>query len=575
MGTIGTGSGVVGIATVVLWLGLPAGTGLAQAPPRDRTADRPPRHEKQGTHYFAVLGAVGRPGAYALPAASPELVTLVESAGGLTDDATGQVRIVRNGHSGEQAHYSSQSTIRLFPGDVVVAQGRQGQPTFRRSAHSRTAEDPGREAPIWVALVHVIDRPVVVPMRPGQATLKTIVRSLNQPTEVLWSVTAIAPGFRPTRLGPESSPEVPLPTGTVLVFDPSALHPEHIPALPGPYRIDSGSASAKRGASDLEPKAGGPSQRQGSNTTAASWETEIRSAAKATVQTSGAEQAVQLGRDLTEDGSTSGPPRPFPQADRTAATPAFPSAQSPNSPATRPEDRRSPVPAVLQHDRAPSESDAQTLAGSPRGLETEPIPEPESPKNASRTESAPDWVINVVGFLGGSVTLAAAFLLWSMARRATARTGATGEGDIASGLEALIRNRLPLVEEPVELPPRQQLADRPVSHGTARADGDHALQGPHFRIHPGEDPPEDAEDRRPRLSGEDGHSPSPVTAGGPRYRIDSVEGPRSAERGDAAPSRSAHSRDAADRPPHIQPSGLLDRVLAAVHETSLAHSGQR
>src|SRR5688572_26776041 len=114
-----------------VWLGL-FGFGMmasAQEPLRANSASSFAKdrvHEMSqpdatGKFYFGIMGQVARPGVYELPAPEPQLLELIRQAGGLTQQATNQLRIVRQGHAGLGAAYDPSLNYRLAPGDIVVA----------------------------------------------------------------------------------------------------------------------------------------------------------------------------------------------------------------------------------------------------------------------------------------------------------------------------------------------------------------------------------------------------------------------------------------------------------------------
>lgn len=179
--------------------------------------------------HVAVIGAIARPGAYELPAANVNITDVVQIAGGLTSEASGNVRVIRKGHAGLQTFYSAQTRYPLWDGDVIVIDQRLA----RAQSPSR-----GGQAPLTsVALVNLIGRPVVVDLPPQYASVRGLLQLLRSPVSSQASIYVMAPGRAPQALSlPLTSAPAALMTGAVVVFDPTSVMVRNLPPLPPAIR---------------------------------------------------------------------------------------------------------------------------------------------------------------------------------------------------------------------------------------------------------------------------------------------------------------------------------------------------
>src|SRR5262245_24763921 len=77
-------------------------------------------HESVRQPVLAIMGEVARPGAYELSISRPQLLDLVNPAGGATPEASGNVRIIRGGRPGWQAWLTPAAPFPLRPNDLVI-----------------------------------------------------------------------------------------------------------------------------------------------------------------------------------------------------------------------------------------------------------------------------------------------------------------------------------------------------------------------------------------------------------------------------------------------------------------------
>lgn len=196
--------------------------------------------------YVGVLGEIAKPGVYRLDANSLNLTTLIRHAGGLTDDASGSIRVVRQDRIVENLFYSPQSNIALLAGDLLVVESRRAQAAISRmydidpkirAEFAKEAEAALRPDPtgIQVAFLNVLERPVVVKIKHENARVGRVVQMLDQPPELAQSVRVIGP----ERLVSQSAAALPrdaaIADGSVLYFPRNAVNRNKLPSFPIPY----------------------------------------------------------------------------------------------------------------------------------------------------------------------------------------------------------------------------------------------------------------------------------------------------------------------------------------------------
>jgi hypothetical protein len=227
-----------------VWLGLGVFCSLAIAQPVQGPQFPSPAGKSTNQpgerYYFGVMGQIARPGVYELDNPQPELVELLRHAGGLTQQATGRIRIVREGHAGEVVSYSPTLYFPLISGDIIVADVQwpsqlRSQITPRSSSAIRdgdsaeTSASGNADALRHVAMVNVLDRPVILPVPQTHANLTAIIAYLGQHPAVA-SIVNILP------VGPEAASK-PFVVPTVLSFDPQVIRRDRLPELPGVWRV--------------------------------------------------------------------------------------------------------------------------------------------------------------------------------------------------------------------------------------------------------------------------------------------------------------------------------------------------
>jgi hypothetical protein len=177
-------------------------------------------------HHVAILGQVRRPGVYRFSGAGPApgLPQIVEFAGGLTANASSTLRLVRHGRSGQLLFLNQETVEQLQAGDVLIVDEQSGGGVSRERLN---ADEVG----IQVALVGLLDRPVVLKLRSAQARLDILTSSLNQPMSAVLAARVIRSDSRTDAFGAQT-PDLPLGNGAVVVYDPRSILRSELPNDP-------------------------------------------------------------------------------------------------------------------------------------------------------------------------------------------------------------------------------------------------------------------------------------------------------------------------------------------------------
>jgi hypothetical protein len=431
------------------------------------------------TYYFGVMGEVSWPGVFETKSPYPRIVDILRRAGGLNNRASGSIRVVRRDRVCQQMYLSSDSPLTLLPGDLLVVdspsrQGRLFQPISHRPV-SKSAAIPGRSAYVQLAFVQLLDRPVVLKMRREQATVGRIVSLLNQPVAALRGVRLIGvPGQR-GESGQSTDFNGSLADGSVLVFDTDSVQHEALPELPAAIRAVT--------LEDSEQPAGNASLP----------DTEEPGRVRIMVPNPLTAPAVEdvPSPYATEDRSDLFVNRGRLAREREAAT-------------------RQPTDNEIHNKMDSDHTLASTVAGTASVLSSSKEKAPlATAENANLFGGVTATAVVLV--MGGLAVTGAILMLISMAR--TSSTSKTKPESIPTStpqtrrdlLDALIRDELPLTEEPLPLPASMTMFGRPNStrrwrvdpaqrslrdrSNEPRPDGDHvasesspSLGGPHFRV---------------------------------------------------------------------------------------------
>lgn len=199
------------------------------------------RQAQPATGGFAgVIGEVARSGTYELGGPSDSLQALLQRAGGLTESASGNVRIIRRGRPGQHVFLRPEVDYTIFPDDVIVVGSRHRQGIGTGVAPRRPRSLAGKPGePVKLAFVQLVSRPVVLRMRPDDATPARIVALLGQSPELARHLRFVSPSGRAVRQVSHIPPvDQPLSDGTVVIFPPSGVDVSRIPPLPAARKLN-------------------------------------------------------------------------------------------------------------------------------------------------------------------------------------------------------------------------------------------------------------------------------------------------------------------------------------------------
>lgn len=179
------------------------GSTVAIPPPPRSTIAVPPAPPAQCCR-VSVIGAVKYPATF--ESGQPlSLNSLITGAGGMTGDASGAIRVIRN--NGDQPRldfYQGLTDVSVSDGAVVVV-----EPRTDAARHAI-----GRDgAFVDVACLNLIDRPLVQWLPPAEASLPRLLERLGLPPTTAAGIRILAPGRS------EAADTVALTPGMVLVFD--------------------------------------------------------------------------------------------------------------------------------------------------------------------------------------------------------------------------------------------------------------------------------------------------------------------------------------------------------------------
>lgn len=441
-------------------------------PPVEDTSPAPLKH-------CSVVGAIRFPATYASEASPFLLRNLIEQAGGLTPQATGIVRILHGGKQQNVNLTSSLGAVVIPPESVIVVDSAAAGP--------HPAEADGQPY-VDVACLQLCERPVVMWLKPAEATVPRLLEHLGQSASIAGSVRVLAP------LSGRPLPGDALVSGSVVLFDPTAMD-----------QVALAEALRRSPLQDLVPVET-PTHRQ------------------VAADTVDLYQFLEAGADTTANGSTItaeattsesllAPPLQAPLDNRDEPASTAPATLEPATPAETPPTGISggeigvhPTsavqlqsvngPRVLPHPEAPaarhetlnaeaSLDDARQAASmsatSEEVLEAPPVDANTQWMNFGSSIAA--WLL--CGLAGYGV-----FRIWiqqherrrsaeSLPRFDTEAVKPTAIRETRPSLNQLIENSLPLREEETPALP-QAFHGRTVGFRYLIRSGPHPLQGPHF-----------------------------------------------------------------------------------------------
>ncbi|MBI3866743.1 MAG: hypothetical protein HY290_33090 [Planctomycetia bacterium] len=419
------------------------------------------RAEPGAAQFIAIMGEVARPGVFELSGPLPELAEFLQLAGGTSPTASGSVRILRAGRM-MQLFLSPRLRYSLLPNDLVIVESKQFSTVrdFADSGSLRARDQssrPSEPSIVQLGLVNLIGRPVVLDVSPGQSQLNQVLLQLHQAASGAGSMTLIKPGSGMQEIPLEKSSQMTLTSGTVLVFNSSAVNVGALPRLPNTVKPNPGSADAAK-----------------SIPLPAESQTRLGDAALHVPSEPTGDRPMLLTQAASGGPTRSLSASSFDESTHSAADGA--------------------TPRVVDLSAA---GDAP-VADSTADAEDDPLPEvigePDAAGDAKTGGSA--WKLSSTTWtaLAAMILCGLAPLAWlrrksPVRRPATAPEAAPGSpsGNSAPAsaeipLETLISGSMTIVEEPLELPLESKIFGRPAKRPSLVFDRAHDLAGPHYEL---------------------------------------------------------------------------------------------
>lgn len=435
--------------------------------------------ETAAANYVAIMGKVARPAVYEVPQEQLTLAALVDIAGGLAPEASGNLRIVRQGRGGQQVFFSPDVKFDLLAGDLVVADSkgfaagrvREYNPTVAAGTRTPSRKEPANSY-VQIGLAQLVNRPVILDVPAEQATLPEVWGMLGQSLQKKGTITLLKQGSGRHVVNIEEMPRIALTSGQVLVVEPKTIDASTLPKLPQPRRPQ-----------DAAPATAAPTAEMPAVPSAAAASSESEQPAK--LISGAAEKTPALIAALKT-------------ADQISELISQPE---------RDEQRGPDGTGDVSHESTASAA-VELLASAPKtGILTTSVAESEkedaklSPaESVGVSEPTSQWVTfgmyaAVLGIVVGIGGLLMTFVLIRAARKhpepmkSMESPPAVPYGPPAPAviveepedwLERLIRNELPLEEEPLRLADSGEIFGRPVAARRLRIDAAHSIGAPHF-----------------------------------------------------------------------------------------------
>ena len=175
--------------------------------------------------FVAILGEIKQPGTYRIVGRQVSLQELVARAGGLTPGASTLVRRVRGGEPERSFAYKPDKKDELRNGDVIQV--------------LRDAQRPAQphHDKIRVALVGVLEEPVVMPFPAGKEEVVKLITQFGLPEDCARQTRVYGNSLR-WDPGKGAVKPLGLENGSVVVFQPEIFATTELPMLAAPLEFD-------------------------------------------------------------------------------------------------------------------------------------------------------------------------------------------------------------------------------------------------------------------------------------------------------------------------------------------------
>ncbi|RLS54502.1 MAG: hypothetical protein DWH91_11705 [Planctomycetota bacterium] len=181
---------------------------------RMRVVDLQKVQPEESLTVIAVIGEVKSPTVFLTRQSNVSLKTLIEKAGGQSEQSIGSFRILEYGQAREIISLERDPLRKIHSGQVVLVVPRGGIP-----AHSSSSRAPSR----YILIHGLAEVPLILQLNDSISTLRDFTRSLGQPDENLSRTVVASPQGRWVE-----NADVRMPNGTVVLFDPRIVVKEGV-----------------------------------------------------------------------------------------------------------------------------------------------------------------------------------------------------------------------------------------------------------------------------------------------------------------------------------------------------------
>ena len=194
--------------------------------------------------YVSIMGEVERPGTYRLTPSTLKLHSVVRCAHGFTANASTAIKIIRRGRASQTEIFSDKVDSPVLPGDLLLVESKRSNAIERNYSDVSAGRGPvtradysdaGRRPFVQVALLNVVDYPLVLRLHPDEANASYLVQALGQPIALLANTHVITPDVPCRQSSDAAKKAVQLQDGSIIVFGPGKIKKYRLPAvLPNP-----------------------------------------------------------------------------------------------------------------------------------------------------------------------------------------------------------------------------------------------------------------------------------------------------------------------------------------------------